>query len=93
MLNYALYNQQAQYGQGQVNPASMTNGITQQSQLSQLSPSTLGVNAVNFAQLQNQSSQIYGVNVNAQDPRVRMMVNQQVNEKKNTKFQKKIFFF
>ena len=79
MLNYALYNQQAQYqGQGQVNPASMTNGqLTQQSQLGQISPSTLGA-VHNFAQLQNaQSNQIYGVTANNfqghQDPRVRMM--------------------
>ena len=71
MLNYALYNQ-AQYGQG-AQTASMGNGLAQtQNQLGQLSPSSLGV-AANFAQLQNQSNQLYGMNNFTQDPRLRMM--------------------
>ena len=66
MLNYALYNQ-AQYGQGNVNPSQLGSGIQQQTNaLGPLSPSTLGVN---FAQLQNQSN-IYGVNNFGQDPRL-----------------------
>jgi hypothetical protein len=71
MLNYALYNQQ--YGG--------TAQAQQQAQTAQQQQPSLGQPASNlgFAQLQNQSQNIYGINQNFnQDPRVRMMqVNQQ----------------